>query len=30
MSLTCRNKDSNFIVTFKDKEDKTLDQATDF
>lgn len=30
MSLNCRKKDSNFIVAFKDKENKTLAQATGF
>lgn len=30
MSLTCRKADSNFLVTFRDKENKTLDQAAGF
>lgn len=30
MSLNSRKKDSNFIVAFKDKENKTLGQATGF
>lgn len=30
MTLTCRQEDSNFLVAFKDKENKTLDQVTGF
>lgn len=29
-SLTWRKKDSDFIIAFKDKENKILDQATGF